>query len=84
MTRAALKMTKARAEELLVPLYKDTAKGISLDWQARMVEALEYVIKHDTAEQSAQADGACTCDLPWFLEYEDGEHCKVCGKPPRR
>lgn len=22
----------------------------------------------------------CICEKPFFLEYEDGEYCKICGK----
>lgn len=46
--------------------------------------ASEEIERRLSAQHSVQADGACTCAKPYFLEYEDGEHCKVCGKPPRR
>lgn len=39
--------------------------------------------KIEAAEQTLALDTTCACDKPWFVEYEDGEYCKVCGKPPR-
>ena len=49
--KAAIPMNKYRAEELLECLYNDTAEGISKNWQCRMIEALEYVIEHEKAEE---------------------------------
>lgn len=46
--KSVLKMNKNRAKELLEPLYADKAQGISKHWQARMIEALEYVIENET------------------------------------
>ena len=46
-TKSILKINRARAEELIVPLRKGTAEGISQAWQARLIEALEYVIEHE-------------------------------------
>ena len=45
--KAVIPMNKYRAAELLECLYNNTAKGISQHWQARMIEALEYIIEHE-------------------------------------
>lgn len=52
--KAALKMNKHRAEELIKPLYKETAEGISQGWAQRLIEALEYVIENETKKESSE------------------------------
>lgn len=42
-----MKMNLHRAQELIEPLKKGTAKGISYQWRARLIEALEYVIANE-------------------------------------
>lgn len=54
MLQANLKMTKERAEELIRPLYKQTARGISEQWATRLIEALEYVIENETKKESSE------------------------------
>jgi hypothetical protein len=61
------KMNLHRAQELIVPLRKGTANDISLAWRARLIEALEYVIEHESQPTKRAADGAL---------------CEDCGKNP--
>jgi hypothetical protein len=42
-----MKMNLDRAQELIEPLRKGTAEGISPMWQERMIEALEYIIERE-------------------------------------
>lgn len=51
-----MKMNKNRAEELLVPLKKGTAEGISKPWAERLIEALEYVIENESTKESFYLD----------------------------
>jgi hypothetical protein len=55
------KMNLHRAQELIVPLRKGTANDISLAWQARLIEALEYVIEHESQPTKRVPDAAPLC-----------------------
>jgi hypothetical protein len=48
-----MKMNIGRAEELIAPLKNGTANDISPAWTARLIEALEYVIEHDSEDYQA-------------------------------
>lgn len=78
-------MTKARAEELIVPLKNGKARDISNAWRARLIEALEYVIQHDrqvgTDIQEGMKTWNCSvchssCDFAEKLVFP---HCPNCG-----
>lgn len=60
-----MKMNLYRAQELIEPLRKGTAEGISQHWQARLIEALEYVIEHESQPSpqlhDAEEPVACNC-----------------------
>ena len=62
-----LKMNLRRAQELIEPLKNGKANGISKAWQARLIEALEYVIENESRLPCGHDRKAC------FDEYE-----KVC------
>jgi len=83
-----MKMNKARAKELIVPLKQGTADGISHEWTLRLIEALEYVIEnenHRTAhELSPQFRKAwkvilCNTELGKKLKIEDDSIFTVDG-----
>lgn len=44
---ATLEMNSERARELLRPLIHRQATGLSEHWRMRLIEALEYVVKHE-------------------------------------
>lgn len=54
------KMNLHRAQELIVPLKNGTANDISLAWKARLIEALEYVIEHESQPEQITLNTA-TC-----------------------
>ena len=43
-----LKMNLRRAQELITPLRNGKASNISDAWRERLIEALEYVIEHES------------------------------------
>ena len=51
-----MKMTKSRAEELLIPLKSGQAVGISPHWRDRLIEALEYVIEQENKRDQFNND----------------------------
>ena len=59
-----MKMNKERAEDLLRPLRKGTAKGISPEWQARIIEALEYVVEYETIMRDMTKEKVWKVRLP--------------------
>lgn len=73
-----MKMNINRAQELLVPLKNGTANGISLEWSARLIEALEYVIEHEAAQPAGEATKPCAECQTWTYDNADG-NCNVCG-----
>lgn len=74
-------MNKNRAEELLVPLKKGTANGISSQWKERLIEALEYVIENESTPEDKCLFGE---HLPATMKSSDGQFwktiCTKCGK----
>lgn len=63
-----------------------------LNWVKQWYYTLEHVKRFDdmiarleAAQQSVQADGACTCAKPSWV-HDDGNtfYCSLCGKSPRR
>ena len=56
-----MKMNLHRAQELIEPLRKGTANGISEHWRARLIEALEYVIEHESQPTQSIEDVLITC-----------------------
>ena len=67
-----------------VHIYKDIDTKLCASCMLEIITTFIVSEVDEAVERSGQADGACTCEQPYFLEYEDGEHCKVCGKTPRR
>ena len=73
-----MKMNIHRAKELLVPLKKGNANGISPEWAARLIEALEYVIENES--NVVRVCPACEAMLE-----EHSVYCDNCGADtPRR
>lgn len=70
-----MKMNLHRAQELIEPLRNGTANGISEHWQARLIEALEYVIEHESQPTQRAPDvlrsGHCE-------HVPDGQYCPYC------
>lgn len=77
-----MKMNLNRANELIEPLRKGTAIGISNHWKARLIEALEYVIENESQPVKRVADNGdamyCRCSKP---KYNVLNMCLVCGYP---
>lgn len=78
------KMNLHRAQELIVPLRKGTANDISLAWQARLIEALEYVIEHETQPTPRAADVLEWCGCEGFTPTRENGKCSACGKNAHR
>jgi rubrerythrin len=76
------KMNLHRAQELIVPLRKGTANDISLAWQARLIEALEYVIEHESQPTKRALDLCFTCSICGEDCQDEGDgKCWNCGTP---
>ena len=60
-----MKMNLHRAKELIEPLRKGTAEGISQHWQARLIEALEYVIEHEGGTEQSGKEMLCVYCGKW-------------------
>lgn len=60
-----MKMNRSRAKELLIPLKNGKATGISQHWKDRLIEALEYVIEHESAPCSKSQERV-TLLREWF------------------
>ncbi len=78
------KMNLHRAQELIDPLRKGTAEGISQHWQARLIEALEYVIEHETQPTPRAVDVLEWCGCEGFTPTMENGKCSACGKNARR
>ena len=61
-----LKMNLRRAQELIEPLKKGKANGISKAWQERLIEALEYVVEN--GQKKSDLVAAAECVLDWHDE----------------
>jgi hypothetical protein len=70
------KMNLHRAQELIVPLRKGTANDISLAWQARLIEALEYVIEHES-QPTKRALDLPSAECPRCHNF-GGKHFSLC------
>lgn len=70
-----MKMNLHRAQELIEPLRKGTANGISEQWRARLIEALEYVIEHESQPTQRALDGVLVT-----VNESNEITCKVCGR----
>ncbi len=79
-----MKMNLHRAQELIEPLRKGTAIGVSKHWQARLIEALEYVIEHESQPTPLALDGATLPDNQQVLPADVLVGEGTLPEPPRQ